>query len=159
MDPVSKILIDRERARSRLLPWVVLAFVLHAGAAAATFLVGKRAASRPAQLPVVAVKLVRPQAPPSRPPSRQAPSRPTAVPRPTNPPATAVPKPTAAPTARPAEPEEPKASADAMGSANSRRTPAPTPPPAEAGGGGRGLSVGRSGDRSASGIPADFHFP
>jgi protein TonB len=158
MDPVSKILVDRERASSRLLPWVVLAFFLHAGAAAATYLVGKRAASRPVQLPVVAVKLVRPQAPPRRPTSGQGPNRSTPAPQPTRPQPTAIPRPTTAPTAAPVEPEGPRASADAMGSADSSNTPAPTPPPPEPGGGGRGLSVGESGDRSAAGIPADFHF-
>ena len=158
MDPVSKILVDRERARSRLLPWVALAFFLHAGAAAATYLVGKRAASRPVQLPVVAVKLVRPQAPPRRPTSRQAPNRSTSAPQPTRPRATAIPQPTAAPTAPPEKPEGPKASADAMGSADSAKTPAPTPPPPEPGGGGPGLSVGDTGDRRTAGIPADFHF-
>ena len=71
MDPVTKILIARERARPRLLPWVVLAIVMHAGVAAATYLVGRRAASRPIQLPVVSVKIVRPQAPSRRSPSRQ----------------------------------------------------------------------------------------
>ncbi len=45
-----------------------------------------------------------------------------------------------------------------MGSADSSKTPGPTPPPPEPGGGGRGLSVGETGDRSAAGIPADFHF-
>jgi len=158
MDPVTKILVERERARSRLMPWVILAFFLHAGAAAATYLVGKRAASRPVQLPVVAVKLVRPQAPVRRPTSRQAPRTSTSAPQPTRAPATAVPRPTAAPTAAPAEPEGPKASSDAMGSADSSATPAPTPPPPEPGGGGRGLSIGETGARSTAGIPADFHF-
>jgi len=158
MDPVTKILMDRERARSRLLPWVILAFSLHAGAAAATYLVGKRAASRPVQLPVVAVKLIRPQAPPRRPPSRQPPSRSTSAPQPTRPPAAAVPQPTAEPTAPPVRSEAPKASTDAMGSAESSATPGPTPPPPEPGGGGRGLSVGETGGRDAAGIPADFHF-
>jgi len=158
MDPVTKILVDRERASSRLLPWVILAVFLHAGAAAATYLVGKRAASRPVQLPVVSVKLVRPQAPRRRPTPRQAPSRSTSALQPSRPPATAVPRPTAAPTAPPTEPEGPKASADAMGSAESSATPAPTPPPAEPGGGGRGLSIGETSDRSTAGIPADFHF-
>ena len=35
MDPVTKILIDRERSRPRLLPWIVLAVVMHTGMAAA----------------------------------------------------------------------------------------------------------------------------
>ena len=39
-DPVTRILVDRERQRPRLLPWVVLAVTLHAGVAAAAFVVG-----------------------------------------------------------------------------------------------------------------------
>jgi protein TonB len=152
MDPVTKILIARERARPRLLPWVVLAIVMHAGVAAATYLVGRRAASRPVQLPVVSVKLVRPQAPSRRPPSSQ-PERPaTAVPQPT-----AVPEPEPVATAPPKE-DLPKASADAMRAADSVATPAPTPPPAPPGGGGRGLSVGENAGGGAPGIPSDFHF-
>ena len=158
MDPVTKILLDRERASPRLLPWVVLAIVMHAGVAAATYLVGKRAASRPIQLPVVSVKIVRPQAPSRRPPSRQTESRATAVPQPTKAPPTAVPEPEPVATAPPRE-EAPQASADAMREADSAATPAPTsPPPPPTGGGGRGLSVGQTAGGSAPGIPADFHF-
>ena len=146
MDPVTKILIDRERARPRLLPWVVLAVVMHTGVAAATYLVGRRAASRPVQLPVVSVKIVRPQAPSRRPPSRQ----------PTKAPPTAVPEPEPVATAPPAE-DAPKASADAMRAADSVATPAPTPVDT-GGGGGRGLSVGENTGGGAPGIPADFHF-
>jgi protein TonB len=159
VDPVSKILMDRERVRPRLLPWVILAVVMHAGAAAATYMVGRRAASRPIQLPVVAVKLVRPEAPARRPPSRRAPSRSTPVPQPSKAPATAVPRPTAIPTIPPAEPDKVAASADAMRSEDSVATPAPTPPaPEPDSGGGRGLSVGSNGGGETSGVPADFHF-
>ena len=63
MDPVTKILVDRERRNPRLLPWVAVAIMLHAGVAAATYLVGRRTASRPVHLPAVAVKLVRPERP------------------------------------------------------------------------------------------------
>ena len=158
MDPVTKILIDRERARPRLLPWVVLAVVMHTGVAAATYLVGRRAASRPVQLPVVSVKIVRPQAPSRRPPSRQPERRATAVPQPTKAPPTAVPEPEPVATAPPEE-DAPKASADAMRAADSVATPAPTPPPVDTGGGGgRGLSVGENTGGGAPGIPADFHF-
>jgi hypothetical protein len=159
VDPVSKILMERERTRPRLLPWVVLAVLLHTGAAAATYIVGRRATSRPIQPTVVSVKLVRPQAPARRAPSRRAPSRSTPVPQPSKPPATAVPQPTAIPAAPPAEPDKVQASADAMRSEDSRATPAPTPPPPEPGaGGGRGLSVGSNGAGGAAGIPADFRF-
>jgi TonB family protein len=160
MDPVSKILVERERTRPRLLPWVVVAVLLHAGAAAATYLVSVRSTARPVQLPVVSVKLVRPQAPSPR---RAAPAverRSSPAPPATRPPATAVPKPSAAPTVRPAEPETARASADAMRAADAVATPAPTPPPAEparAGGGG-GLSIGAADGGTASGIPSDFHF-
>jgi protein TonB len=158
MDPVTKILIDREGARPRLLPWIVLAIVMHAGLAAATYLVGRRAASRPIQLPVVSVKIVRPQAPSRRPPSRQPERRATAVPQPTKAPPTAVPEPEPVATAPPKEDAQ-KASADAMRAADSVATPAPTPPPVDTGGGGgRGLSVGENTAGGAPGIPADFHF-
>jgi protein TonB len=158
MDPVTKILLARERARPRLLPWVVLAIVMHAGLAAATYLVGRRAASRPIQLPVVSVKIVRPQAPSRRPPSNRPERNATAVPQPTKAPPTAVPKPEPVATAPPKE-DVPRASADAMRAADSVATPAPTSPPvATGGGGGRGLSVGENTGGSASGIPADFHF-
>ncbi len=158
MDPVTKILIDREGARPRLLPWIVLAVVMHAGLAAATYLVGRRAASRPIQLPVVSVKIVRPQAPSRRPPSRQPERRATAVPQPTKAPPTAVPEPEPIATAPPKEDAQ-KASAEAMRAADSVATPAPTPPPVDTGGGGgRGLSVGENTAGGAPGIPADFHF-
>jgi len=151
MDPVTKILIDREHARPRLLPWVVLAIIMHAGVAAATYLVGRRAASRPVQLPVVSVKIVRPQAPSRRPPSRQPERRATAVPQPSKAPPTAIPEPVA--TAPPKE-DIPRASADAMRAADSVATPAPTPPPVgTAGGGGRGLSVGENVAGDASSWP------
>ena len=159
MDPVSKILMDRERTRPRLLPWVIVAVLLHTGAAAATYVVGRRATSLPALSTVVAVKLVRPQAPIRREQSRRPPSRSTPVPQPSEPPATAVPQPTAIPIAPPAEPDKVQASADAMRSEDSRATPAPTPPPPVPDeGGGRGLSVGSNGGGGAAGIPADFHF-
>ena len=156
MDPVTKILVAREKTRPRLLPWVVLAIVMHAGVAAATYLVGRRAASRPVQLPVVSVKLVRPEAPSRRPPSGESQRRATAVPQPTQAPPTAVPEPEPEETAPPQE-DVPKASADAMRAADSVATPAPTPPPIEPGG-GRGLSVGETPGGGATGIPADFHF-
>ena len=158
MDPVTKILIDRERSRTRLLPWIVLAIVMHAGVAAATYLVGRRAASRPVQLPVVSVKIVRPQAPSRRSPSRQPERRATAVPQPTKAPPTAVPEPEPVATTPPKE-DATQASADAMRAADSVATPAPTPPPVDTdGGGGRGLSVGENAGGGAPGIPADFHF-
>lgn len=156
MDPVTEILIDRERSRPRLLPWVILAVFLHAGAAAATFLVGRQTVSRPAQLPVVAVKLVRPEPARRRPPSRSPAARSTPVPRPTEPSPIAEPEPSAVPTAPPAESESP--SADAMPAADSSATPAPTPPPAPASSGGRGLSVGETNGGGIPGIPTDFHF-
>jgi protein TonB len=158
MDPVTKILLDREKARPRLLPWVVLAIVMHAGFAAATYLVGRRATSRPIQLPVVSVKIVRPQAPSRRPPSREPQRRATAVPEPSKAPPTAVPEPEPVATAATKE-DAPRASADAMRAADSAATPAPTPPPVDSGGGGgRGLSVGENTVSGDPGIPADFHF-
>ncbi len=168
IDPVTQILVERERSRPRLLPWVVTAVLLHAGAAAATYLVGKRAASHPIQLPSVSVRVVRQQAPSRRPPSRDTQIRSTPVPQPSKPPATAVPKPSAVATAPPApQVEAPKASTDAMRSEKSSSTPVPTPPPPEAdagggsgvaGAGGGGLSVGGETTAGGAGIPSDFHF-
>jgi len=161
-DPVTQILVERERSRPRLLPWVLIAVLLHAGAAAATYLVGKRNASRPIQLPSVSVRVVRQEAPRRRPPGRSTRQVSTPVPKPTKPPATAVPKPSAVATAAPVKAEEaPKASTDAMRSAESRTTPVPTPPPSqpeESGGGGGGLSVGGEAGGGTSGIPSDFQF-
>jgi protein TonB len=168
IDPVTRVLVERERSRPRLLPWVVTAVLLHAGAAAATYLVGKRAAARPVQLPSVSVRVVRQQAPSRRPPSGDAQKPSTPVPRPSKPPATAVPKPSAVATAPPAPPvEAPKASTDAMRSEKSSSTPVATPPPPEVdsgggaggtGGGGRGLSVGGETTAGGAGIPSDFRF-
>ncbi len=159
MDPVTKILVDRERARPRLLPWVVLAVMLHAGLAAATYLVGRRAASRPVQLPVVAVKLVRPEPAARRAQASSSRRRSTPVPQPTGPPATPAPRPTAVPTALPADDRAPPSS-DAMRSTEQGATPAPAPPPppAAAAGGSGGLSVGSAEGGGNDGIPSDFHF-
>jgi protein TonB len=142
------------------MPWVVVAVLLHAGAAAATYVVGKRSAGRPIQLPSVSVRVVRQEAPSRRPPTRDTQRPSTPVPEPSKPPATAVPKPSAVATAPPVEVEAPKASTDAMRSAESKVTPVPTPPPPDnaGGGGGRGLSVGAETSGSSSGIPSDFHF-
>jgi len=153
MDPVSKIIADRESSRPRLLPWFVIAIILHGSAAAAIFLFGRAASARPAHLPVVSVKIVQPRPQPVR---RQASSRP----RPT----VSAPKPTAAPTRMPkaqptAVPESP-VSEDAM-PAPSNDTPVaqtPAPPEPSAGGTGRGLSVGSPSASQSDGIPADFHF-
>ena len=171
MDPVSKILVDRERARPRLLPWVAVAVLLHAGAAAAGYLVGRRAPARPVHLPVVAVKIVRPQAPAGgAPASGSAPRRSTPAPRPTAPPATAVPKPKPAATAAAASRRTAPSSAAAMAAPTAASEPEPSPPPADdlapggggAGGGGTGggggLSVGGPGGGAASGIHSDFQF-
>ena len=144
------------------MPWIVVAVLLHAGAAAATYLAGKRAASNPIQLPSVSVRVVRQEAPSRRPPSRDTRRPSTPVPQPSKPPATAVPKPPAVANAPPVEVEAPKATTDAMRSTDSRTTPVPTPPPSnaddDAGGGGRGLSVGGETSSGGSGIPSDFHF-
>lgn len=171
IDPVTRVLVEHERWRPRLLPWVVTAVLLHAGAAAATYLVGKRTAARPIQLPSVSVRVVRQQPPNRRPPSGDTQKPSTPVPEPSKPPATAVPKPSAVATAPPAPPvESRKASADAMRSEKSPSTPVPTPPPppseaaagggsgGTAGGGGRGLSVGGETGAGGAGIPSDFRF-
>jgi len=156
MDPVSKIIEDRERSQPGFLPWVVLAAVLHVSVAGAIFLFGRAAAARPAQLPVVSVRIVQPRQQAPRRPARSQP-RATPVPAPT-------PLPTAVPPPEP-EPEPtaatvPDVSEDAMAAPDSKPSPAPTPVASteSAPGGGRGLSLGDGGGSQAPGIPADFHF-
>jgi protein TonB len=156
VDPVSRLLADRERSIPRLFPWVVLAAVLHGTLAGAVFLFGRAASARPAQLPAVSVKLVRPDRPPARRPasSRARPTAAVPTPAPTMA-ATPVPKPQ--PTA---PPRQQPPSEDAMAAPDSKATPkpeVPDPGPASTRG-GRGLSLGESSAGSASGIPSDFHF-
>ena len=61
MDPVSRLLTERERRPSPLVPFVVLAVGLHAGAAAGIWTANRAGSILPAQLPSVSVRLVRPQ--------------------------------------------------------------------------------------------------
>ena len=157
MDPVSKIIEDRERSQARFLPWVVIAAALHMSVAAAIFLFGRAAAARPAQLPVGSVRIVQPRPQPARQPARSRP-RATPVPAPTPPP-TAVPQPE--PEPEPTAVAEPEVSEDAMAAPDSKQSPVPTPEPSAAepsSGGGRGLSLGDGGRSQTPGIPADFHF-
>ena len=163
MDPVSQILADRERSAPRMLPWVVLAATLHGLVVAAAFLYGRTAAARPAHLPVVSVKLVRPDRPPGGPALASKP-RPTAAapaPRPTAA-ATAVPRP------QPTAPSRSRASEKAMAAPKAAATPVPTeaaePEAAGTGSGGSGgssssgLSLGEGDGGQVAGVPADFHF-
>lgn len=168
MDPVSKLLAERERRHPKLAPWVAAAVLLHAGLASAMWLVSRNGSHPPAQLPTVAVRFVRPEPvrrrsePPSGRPERRA---------------TPVPEPTAAPTAVPTAPPEPepepevaatsppseRPSEDAMATLDSKATPQPAPEPEPApsgGGGGSGLSLGGGGaaSESATGVPSDFQF-
>ena len=156
MDPVSRVLADRERATPRMLPWVVLAAALHGTVVGAAFLYGRAAAARPAHLPAISVRLVRPD----RPPGRRAVAK---KPRPTV--AAPTPRPTAAPTTvphpQPAPPPASQVSEDAMAAPDAEASPVPTPvnEPQEASGGtGRGLSLGGGDGAKIPGIPADFHF-
>lgn len=163
MDPVSRILLDRERRLPHLGPFAILAIVLHGAAAGAAYLVARADAGRPTRLPSVAVRLVQPPSrrpAPSNPPgpSQAHRSQPTPAPRPTAAP-TAVP---AAPTPRPLPTSAALApSEEAMPAPGGDRTPAPTPPPPPASGGGgrRGLSLGDgpAGDGEPA-IPSDFQF-
>jgi protein TonB len=164
MDPVSQILADRERSAPRMLPWVVLAATLHGLVVAAAFLYGRTAAARPAHLPVVSVKLIRPDRPPSGPALASKP-RPTAAapaPRPTAA-ATAVPRP------QPTAPNRSRASDKAMAAPKPAATPVPTEaaePEATGtgsgagsiGGSSGGLSLGEGDGGQVAGVPADFHF-
>jgi protein TonB len=153
MDAVSRFLSDRERSLPRLFPWVVVATVMHGLLAGTIFFVGRAASARPAQLPVVSVKLIRPDQPPTRrvAPNRSRPTAAAATPVPTMI-ATPVPKPQ--PTAPPAR-QQP--SEDAMVAPHSKATPEPARPRPEVGV-GRGLSLGESSSGRVPGIPSDFHF-
>jgi TonB family protein len=138
------------------MPWVVLAASLHGSLAAAAFLYGRVVSARPAQLPVVSVKLVQERRQPVRRPARSRP-RATPVAVPTAAPtkiATAVAKP------EPTRAPQPEASTDAMAAPDSQPTARPTPaqPAPESTDTGRGLSLGSGSDARRSGIPSDFHF-
>lgn len=156
MDPVSRILSERERSRPRLMPYALIALFFHSSIVGGIFLASRHAAARPAQLPSVSVKIVRPEQPKPR-------RRPTsAAPRPTQPPqqATPIPEPEPDPveTVLPEpEPAEQLPSEDAMPVPEQEATPRPTPVPAPAGG-GAGLSVGGDNGQQIPGIPSDFHF-
>lgn len=156
MDPVSKIVSDRERSRARWMPWFALAAVLHGSVVATFILFGRMASARPAQLPVVSVKLVQPR---PQPPQRRSRNRPraTSVPAPTPPPTAA---PTAVPKTLPTKPPDPPASENAMAApdAEAPQSPTPIPPQAAGSGGAGGLSLGDGSQTAAAGIPADFHF-
>jgi protein TonB len=160
MDAVSRILQEREHSRPRLFPYALIALFLHAGIAGGAFLIARNAAARPAQLPVVAVKIVRPEPlsrqrrqPQAAPRRTQLPTQETRVPEPV--PTEPEPVETAA-----AEIEAPvrQASDDAMAAPETAATPRPTPVPVPAEAGGGGLSVGGSEGRQLPGIPSDFHF-
>lgn len=165
MDKVSRLLDERERNQPGIFPWIVLATLLHAGLASAVFLAAREGSHPPAQLPAVAVRIIRPEPLTRRTAAPAAGPRavPTAAPEPIPTAAPAVIAPTAAPVATAAaQPVPDPPSSDAMPEAASRATPAPTPPPQPAGGGGgggRGLSLGGgSGGDSAADIPSDFQF-
>lgn len=157
MDPVSRILAERERSRPRLFPYAMIAFMLHGGLAGTIFLMSRNATARPAQLPAVSVRLVRPEPPRQRRRSAAPAAQPTRAPKKKTP----VPEPE--PTARPVATAPPKvepatrpASEDAMAAPDRRSTPRPTPVPAPSG--GTGLSVGGGDNERIPGIPSDFHF-
>ncbi len=151
MDPVSRILIDRERRPSALVPFVILAILLHSGAAAAVYIASRARPMRHGQLPGVAVRLIRPQPPakktssPRRQPARSEP-RPEPVPKPSPPPEPKPSQPKAASTT----------TAAAMATSQSKATPRPTAT-AASGGGARGLSLGEAASGPPA-IPSDFQF-
>lgn len=156
MDPVSRVIADRERSAPKMLPWVALAVVLHGSLAGAAFLFGRSTASRPAQLPSVSVRIVRPDRPPGRRPAAPKPrptmAAPTAVPTAA---ATKVPQPepTAVPDERPSE--------NAMAVPDGEASPVPTAasvPPEPSGATGGGLSLGGGEGGQIPGIPSDFQF-
>ena len=165
MDPVSRLLIERERSLPRLLPWAAAAFALHAAVAIAVAVAARSGPSRRVHLPAVSVRIVRPE---PRPAARSGPPSPapaavstpapraTAKPRPTAPPAT--PKPSRKRTAVP----ERAPSADAMAAPHSTPAPPPTPAPeptSSGSGGGGGLALAGGADSSSQpALPSDFQF-
>jgi len=159
MDPVSRVLIEAERRRSPLLPWVFLAVFLHICLAGGVYLLGRRNPRvMAAHLPVVSVHLIRTT---TRPKPRAA-SRP--APRPTAAPVqqpTPLPEPTP-PGVPEKKPPQSTASQEAVPTLESRRTPAPTPVPAASSTGGvtrGGLSLGsNAAENGETGIPSDFQF-
>ena len=161
MDPVSRVLEERERRLPRLGPFAVLAIVMHAAAAGAVYLAARADSGRPAHLPSVSVRLVQPPRPTAqdrRAAGPQSPQKvqPTAAPRPA---AAPTPKPAApTPVPQPTSPALPPSS-EAMSAPASNATPVPTPASASPGRGGRGLSLGGDqADADESGIPSDFQF-
>jgi TonB family protein len=158
MDPVSRVLVERERSAPRFFPWVVVAAVLHGSLFLAGFLAGRSASARPAQLPSVSVRIVRPERLPGQ---RTAAAKPK--PKPTM--AAPTPVPTAAPTKAPAPvptaPSERQPSEDAMAAQDAEPTPRPTAipePQTSPGSRGGGLSLGGDDGAEIPGIPSDFHF-
>jgi TonB family protein len=162
VDPVSEMLTERERVQQRLLPFFIIAISLHGAAAATVFFAARTGHVRPAQLPGVSVRLVRPAAGPAKaaagPPAREEvrrPSPPSPKPQPSpRPKGKATPPPKSGNT----QAKAPAASERALAAPRSSVTPAPEPPTG-GGTGGRGLSLdaGSSGG-GIPGIPADFQF-
>ncbi len=160
MDAVSRILEERERARSGFARWVVLATALHLTLAASVFALTRLAPGRPHRLPSVAVRLVTLPAPrPGPPASGPEPAQP--APKPAPPPKprpAAAPAPTAPPPRR--QPPEKRPSDTALAAPGAHATPVPEATPAPGGGaagGPAGLSLG-SGGGEQIGIPSDFRF-
>jgi TonB family protein len=149
------MLAERERQLPRMAPWVVLAAGLHGLVVGAAFFLGRTAAARPAHLPAVSVKLVRPDRPPGTAPTRRQPKPTMAAPTPVpTRAATAVPQP------RPTAAAVDRASEDAMPVPDAEPTSAPTPEtePVASGRGSGGLSLGGGGGGQTPGLPADFQF-
>ena len=158
MDPVSRILTERERSRPRLFPYAMIAFGLHGGLAGGIFLMSRNAAARPAQLPAVSVRIVQPEPPKQRRRPAEPAARPTRAPKKETPVPEPVPTQPEPVATAPPEIEAPTQSSsdDAMAAPEQKATPRPTPVTAPVG--GSGLSVGGGNTRQIPGIPSDFHF-
>lgn len=170
MDPVSRVLEQRERRRLHQLPWLLAALVLHAAVGLGVVLVARIEPPVRTFSPSVSVRLVHLPRARRRPPRRAAPAAPspapTAAPVPTAPPA-----PTPAPTAPPRrrsepqpEPEQGRPSEHAM----AEPTPGPTATPLPAATPGAGgvsspsgalsLGGGEAEDGGPPALPSDFRF-
>lgn len=155
MDPVSRIILQRESNLPDFTPWIILAILLHTGLALAALFASTITPRRPHHLPSVSVRIVHPQAvaPRRRRPAPAA--QPQRAPEPQH-------KAVAEPP--PPPPAQPKASDKAMAAIEAdddKKQPTPQPATDDAGaalGPPSGLSLADEGGGSDLALPSDFQF-
>jgi len=173
MDPVSRLLVERERALPRLTPWIVMALLGHGVCVAAAIWLGREPSTRPGHLPAVSVRLVRPQVAAAKPQAGPSPQEQRTLSKPAAEQVSEPEPPEVELT--PPKPAEIKPSDQAMPATDAEPQPTPAPSPqasqptadtqaaaagssTEAGTRRSGLSLGGSGTGTPSGIPSDFEF-